>query len=184
MILQDISSHQLSSAPHRRWLATPPAFTPCGGTEYTSKFKVCWSVRSFNLFLIGSQFPEFELCCSYELYLYSIPTRSYRKTLLFPILHQQMSFCPADTQVQSLGYWEPSPAELVDLAIERHISHLENRFLERETEPFFVADLGQVTRQHTRWMRHLPNVRPYYGTAFISHNQVYKSKQNPNKREN
>ncbi|KAL4756213.1 type III PLP-dependent enzyme [Aspergillus foveolatus] len=73
-----------------------------------------------------------------------------------------MSFCSADTQVQSPGYWEPSPAELVDLAIERHIAYLENRSLERETEPFFVADLGQVTRQHTRWMRHLPNVRPYY----------------------
>ncbi|KAL3444144.1 ornithine decarboxylase [Aspergillus insuetus] len=33
---------------------------------------------------------------------------------------------------------------------------------EEETKSFFVADLSQVTRQHTRWARNLPAVRPYY----------------------
>ncbi|GIC90465.1 type III PLP-dependent enzyme [Aspergillus udagawae] len=30
-------------------------------------------------------------------------------------------------------------------------------------EPFFVADLGQVIRQHRRWRVNLPNVHPFYG---------------------
>jgi len=31
---------------------------------------------------------------------------------------------------------------------------------------FFVADLGQVYKQHLRWKECLPNVEPFYGTLF------------------
>jgi hypothetical protein len=31
---------------------------------------------------------------------------------------------------------------------------------------FFVADLSQVYRQHERWGKHLPEVKPFYGQWF------------------
>jgi hypothetical protein len=31
---------------------------------------------------------------------------------------------------------------------------------------FFVADLGQVYKQHLRWKESLPNVEPFYGMLF------------------
>ncbi|KAI9040389.1 type III PLP-dependent enzyme [Aspergillus affinis] len=52
---------------------------------------------------------------------------------------------------------------LVDLAIRKRISALgrPGRSIADE-EPFFVADLGQVARQHRRWKSALPNVQPFY----------------------
>ncbi|KAI9370917.1 putative ornithine decarboxylase [Aspergillus egyptiacus] len=67
-----------------------------------------------------------------------------------------------NTEPKSAGYWVSSPGELVDLVIESHTARLAKGSAEREMQPFFIADLGQVTRQHTCWMQHLPNVRPYY----------------------
>jgi ornithine decarboxylase len=32
-----------------------------------------------------------------------------------------------------------------------------------DEDAFFVADLGQVYRQHMRWKLHLPRVKPHYG---------------------
>jgi ornithine decarboxylase len=37
-----------------------------------------------------------------------------------------------------------------------------------EEDAFFVADLGQVYRQHMRWKLHLPRVKPHYGTPPLS----------------
>ena len=31
-------------------------------------------------------------------------------------------------------------------------------------EPFFVADMGEIYRQHRRWKKCLPRVTPFYGT--------------------
>lgn len=33
-----------------------------------------------------------------------------------------------------------------------------------EEDTFFVADLGEVYRQHLRWKMNLPRVKPHYGT--------------------
>lgn len=35
---------------------------------------------------------------------------------------------------------------------------------EEGEESFFMADMGEVYRQYLRWNKHLPMVRPYYGT--------------------
>jgi hypothetical protein len=59
--------------------------------------------------------------------------------------------------------------EAVDLAIERYITQILEIPSEGETKSFFIADLSQVTRQHTRWGRNLPAVRPYYGSHLYSH---------------
>src|SRR6185369_10355709 len=40
-----------------------------------------------------------------------------------------------------------------------------DEFGDTETEnAFFVADLGEVQRQHSRWKDLLPRVEPYYGS--------------------
>ncbi|KAJ5775358.1 uncharacterized protein N7511_000369 [Penicillium nucicola] len=62
----------------------------------------------------------------------------------------------------NVEYRESSPGELVDLAIEGNIARIAKHSLVGGDESFFVADLGQVIRQHRRWMQSLPEIRPYY----------------------
>lgn len=38
-----------------------------------------------------------------------------------------------------------------------------------EEDAFFVADMGEVYRQHLRWKMNLKRVKPHYGTFFLSH---------------
>jgi ornithine decarboxylase len=63
----------------------------------------------------------------------------------------------------NVEYRKSSPEELVNLAIEGNIARIAKRSLVGGDESFFVADLGQVTRQHRRWTQNLPGIRPYYG---------------------
>jgi len=37
-----------------------------------------------------------------------------------------------------------------------------------EEDSFFVADLGEVYRQHLRWKRNLQRIKPHYGKCFFS----------------
>jgi ornithine decarboxylase len=76
---------------------------------------------------------------------------------LFPA--QQEFFVPQKTSAIA----NPTPDQLVDIAIESQISHITKRAVVGGDESFFVADLGQVIRQHRRWMKSLPGVHPYYG---------------------
>jgi ornithine decarboxylase len=80
-----------------------------------------------------------------------------------------MDLLPVSREQLSRGQKRPNssvqdllPQQLIDLAIESHITHLSKKPLE-QNEPFFIADLGQVTRQHQRWKQNLPQVHPYYG---------------------
>lgn len=36
-----------------------------------------------------------------------------------------------------------------------------------DEDTFFVADLGEVYRQHMRWKLNLPRVRPFYGKHYL-----------------
>ncbi|KAJ6002277.1 hypothetical protein N7522_007504 [Penicillium canescens] len=62
----------------------------------------------------------------------------------------------------NVEYRKSSPDELVDLAIEGNIARIAKCSLVGGDESFFVADLGQVIRQHRRWTQNLPGIRPYY----------------------
>ncbi|KAJ5146231.1 uncharacterized protein N7515_000795 [Penicillium bovifimosum] len=55
-----------------------------------------------------------------------------------------------------------SPDELVDLAIASHIARILKRSRIGGDESFFIADLGQILRQHRRWTLNMPGIRPYY----------------------
>lgn len=35
-----------------------------------------------------------------------------------------------------------------------------------DEDTFFVGDLGEVYRQHMRWKKNLPRVKPFYGMFF------------------
>lgn len=36
-----------------------------------------------------------------------------------------------------------------------------------DEDTFFVADLGEVYRQHMRWKKNLPRVKPFYGKLLV-----------------
>lgn len=36
-----------------------------------------------------------------------------------------------------------------------------------DEDTFFVADLGEVYRQHLRWKKNLPRVKPFYGMSHL-----------------
>ena len=91
----------------------------------------------------------------------------------------ERSFSPFKTTVQSMGSQSP-PAEdatfpgnspqLFQGHPDIHIRHgiiraalaTDAQKTNAETA-FFVADLGQVYKQHLRWKKCLPNVEPFYG---------------------
>lgn len=57
-----------------------------------------------------------------------------------------------------------SPDQLAPFVIQTRVAMLNHDSGRVEDdEPFFVADLGQVHRQHQRWTHHLPAVQPFYG---------------------
>lgn len=64
-----------------------------------------------------------------------------------------------------------TPDQLVQLVAQSRISLLDDppAWMGSE-EPFYVADIGQVYRQHQRWLQNLLGVRPFYGIyAFCPH---------------
>lgn len=40
-----------------------------------------------------------------------------------------------------------------------------------EEDPFYVADMGEVYRQHMRWKMNLGRVKPFYGKSILSSKQ-------------
>lgn len=44
-----------------------------------------------------------------------------------------------------------------------------------DEDAFFVADLGEVYRQHARWTRGLKRVQPHYGESMLSRIKVHYS---------
>lgn len=56
--------------------------------------------------------------------------------------------------------------ELVARALNDHINKVDADTCEAGAEDtFFVADVGEVYRQHLRWKRNLGRVKPHYGTS-------------------
>lgn len=56
--------------------------------------------------------------------------------------------------------------QLVGEALRRRVEGIDHEYCEPgEEDTFFVADLGEVYRQHMRWKLNLPRVKPFYGTC-------------------
>jgi len=55
--------------------------------------------------------------------------------------------------------------QMVGEALRKRIEEIDDDTCEAgEEDTFFVADMGEVYRQHLRWKRHLKRVKPHYGT--------------------
>ncbi len=57
-----------------------------------------------------------------------------------------------------------SPSKLVGKALKERIEKIDHEVCDPgDEDPFFVADLGEVYRQHLRWKMNLKRVKPFYG---------------------
>lgn len=58
----------------------------------------------------------------------------------------------------------PESRQLISNALKSRIDDIDHDTCEAgDEDAFYVADLGEVYRQHMRWKRCLPRVKPHYG---------------------
>lgn len=51
-------------------------------------------------------------------------------------------------------------------ALKQRVESIDHDICEAgEEDSFFVVDLGEVYRQHMRWKKNLPRVKPFYGKS-------------------
>jgi hypothetical protein len=56
------------------------------------------------------------------------------------------------------------PKQLIGAALNERVENIDHNGCEPgDEDTFFVADLGEVYRQHMRWKLNLPRVKPFYG---------------------
>jgi len=59
--------------------------------------------------------------------------------------------------------------ELIRSALKKKVLSIDDDTCEPgDEDTFFVADLGEVYRQHLRWKMNLKRVKPHYGMTFPS----------------
>ena len=58
----------------------------------------------------------------------------------------------------------PNGKALVQRTLKEHIQNINTDTCEAgEEDAFFVADMGEIYRQHLRWKMNLKRVKPHYG---------------------
>ncbi len=66
-----------------------------------------------------------------------------------------------------------TPKKLIGDALKERIESIDHDVCEAgEEDTFFVADLGEVYRQHMRWKLNLPRVKPFYGETPLLRNMA------------
>lgn len=61
-----------------------------------------------------------------------------------------------------------NPQKLIGEALKERIENIDHDACEPgDEDAFFVADLGEVYRQHMRWKLNLPRVKPFYGKRLL-----------------
>ena len=64
------------------------------------------------------------------------------------------------------------PKHIIGAALKDKVENIDHDACEPgDEDTFFVADLGEVYRQHMRWKLNLPRVKPFYGEFFF-HREV------------
>lgn len=64
---------------------------------------------------------------------------------------------------EEIGFCHVSPKNLIGNALRDRVESIDPESCEAgEEDTFFVADLGEVYRQHMRWKMNLPRVKPFY----------------------
>jgi ornithine decarboxylase len=56
--------------------------------------------------------------------------------------------------------------QLIGDALRQRVEGIDHEMCDPgEEDTFFVADLGEVYRQHLRWKKNLPRIKPFYGMS-------------------
>lgn len=59
------------------------------------------------------------------------------------------------------------PKQMIGDALKEKVENIDHDICEPgDEDTFFVADLGEVYRQHMRWKKNLSRVKPFYGKCF------------------
>ncbi|KAK7408574.1 Ornithine decarboxylase [Neonectria punicea] len=67
------------------------------------------------------------------------------------------------------------PKQLIGDALHQRVEAIDHELCDPgEEDTFFVADLGEVYRQHLRWKKNLPRIRPFYAVKCNPDPQVIK----------
>lgn len=65
------------------------------------------------------------------------------------------------------NYGLNNPKQLIGNALKERVQTIDHDVCDPgDEDTFFVADLGEVYRQHMRWKKNLPRVKPFYGRCF------------------
>lgn len=57
--------------------------------------------------------------------------------------------------------------QLIGDALRHRVENIDHESCEPgDEDTFFVGDLGEVYRQHMRWKKNLPRVKPFYGMSY------------------
>lgn len=74
-----------------------------------------------------------------------------------------------------------NPKQLIGDALHQRVQAIDHELCDPgEEDTFFVADLGEVYRQHIRWKKNLPRVRPFYGKLYSAPQQYPNSSTRTN----
>lgn len=72
-----------------------------------------------------------------------------------------------DSYVETNDNGVITPKTLIGNALKEKVESIDQDVCEAgEEDTFFVADLGEVYRQHMRWKKNLPRIKPFYGESF------------------
>lgn len=69
-----------------------------------------------------------------------------------------------DSETHGVNQATNTARKLIRDALQNRVEGINHENCEPgDEDTFYVADLGEVYRQHMRWKKNLPRVRPFYG---------------------
>ena len=89
------------------------------------------------------------------------------------VIEKNASFTSIESILEKTHYLERNdvntPKGLIGNALKKRVEGIDHEACQPgEEDSFFVADLGEVYRQHMRWKLNLPRVKPFYGKLTCS----------------
>jgi len=101
-------------------------------------------------------------------------------SLTTPVIYPSISTIEHDTspvkhQLHHNG--QSIAKQMIGHALQEHVQDIDEDTCEAgDEDAFFVADMGDVYRQHLRWKKNLKRVKPHYG-QFLSY--MYSIREPP-----
>lgn len=73
---------------------------------------------------------------------------------------------------RSLPAGQSIAKQMIGRALQKRVQSIDDNTCDPgDEDAFFVADMGEVYRQHLRWKKNLKRVKPHYGEFFLSFSQ-------------